>query len=35
MMTVLYEILRLAIAWGICGLVVYFWYYIMSHLGTF
>ena len=29
------EILRLALAWGICALVVVFWYYIMSRLGTF
>jgi hypothetical protein len=32
---VLLEILRLAFAWGICALVVLFWYYIMSRLGTF
>ena len=29
------ELLHLAIAWGICGLVVAFWYYIMSRIGTF
>lgn len=29
------EILRLAFAWGVCGLVVLFWYYILSRLGTF
>ena len=29
------EILRLALAWGICALVVAFWYYIMSRLGQF
>ncbi len=29
------EILRLALAWGICVLIVGFWYYIMSRLGTF
>ncbi len=29
------EILRLALAWGVCGVVVWFWYYIMSRLGTF
>ena len=29
------EILRLAFAWGICALVVLFWYYVMSRLGTF
>ena len=29
------EIIMLAIAWGVCGLVVYFWYYVMSRLGTF
>jgi uncharacterized MnhB-related membrane protein len=29
------ELLSLAIAWGICGLVVAFWYYIMSRIGTF
>jgi hypothetical protein len=32
---VLGEIFSLAIAWGICAVVVAFWYYIMSHLGTF
>ena len=32
---VLLEILRLAFAWGVCALVVLFWYYIMSRLGTF
>jgi hypothetical protein len=32
---VLGEILSLAIAWGVCALVVAFWYYIMSRLGTF
>jgi hypothetical protein len=32
---VLHEILRLALAWGLCGLIVAFWYYIMSRLGTF
>ena len=26
---------RLALAWGICAVVVVFWYYIMSRLGTF
>ena len=31
----LHEILRLALAWGICGLVVAFWYYIMKNLGSF
>ena len=30
-----HEILRLALAWGICGLIVAFWYYVMSRLGTF
>lgn len=29
------EILSLAFAWGICTLVVVFWYYIMSRIGTF
>ena len=29
------EILSLALAWGVCAVVVVFWYYIMSHLGTF
>lgn len=29
------EILRLLFAWGVCGLVVAFWYYVMSRLGTF
>jgi hypothetical protein len=29
------EILRLALAWGICVVIVAFWYYIMSRLGTF
>jgi len=29
------EILNLALAWGICAAVVAFWYYVMSHLGTF
>jgi hypothetical protein len=23
------------LAWGICAVVVVFWYYIMSHIGTF
>jgi hypothetical protein len=32
---VLGEILSLVLAWGICAVVVVFWYYIMSHLGTF
>ena len=34
-MTLIHEILRLALAWGICALVVVFWYYIMSRLGSF
>jgi hypothetical protein len=34
-MTLIHEILRLVLAWGICALVVVFWYYIMSRLGTF
>jgi hypothetical protein len=34
-LAVLYEILRLAFAWGVCVAVVAFWYYIMSRLGTF
>jgi hypothetical protein len=29
------EILRLALAWGICGVIVAFWYYIMKNIGTF
>ena len=29
------EILRLALAWGVCALVVVFWHYVMSRLGTF
>ena len=29
------EILMLLITWVICGLVVAFWYYIMSRIGTF
>lgn len=29
------EIIRLAGAWGLCVLIVLFWYYIMSRLGTF
>jgi hypothetical protein len=32
---VLEELLSLAIAWGICAVMVWFWYYIMSRLGTF
>ena len=35
MLTFLYEVLRLALAWGLCGLIVWFWYYIMKSLGTF
>jgi hypothetical protein len=35
MSAVLIEILRLAFAWGVCAAVVYFWYYIMSRLGSF
>lgn len=35
MLTVLYELFRLALTWAICALVVYFWYYVMSRLGTF
>jgi hypothetical protein len=31
----LHEIVRLLLAWGICGLIVLFWYYIMSRLGPF
>jgi hypothetical protein len=31
----LHEILRLALAWGVCGLVVVFWYWVMKSLGTF
>ena len=31
----LHEILRLGLAWGICVVVVAFWYYIMKNLGTF
>jgi len=29
------EILSLVFAWGVCALVVMFWYYVMSRLGTF
>ncbi|CAO5171451.1 conserved hypothetical protein [Frankia sp. AiPs1] len=29
------EILSLAFAWGVCALVVVFWYYLMSRIGTF
>jgi hypothetical protein len=29
------ELLMLAITWGVCGLVVAFWYYLMSRIGTF
>ena len=29
------EILRLVFAWGSCALVVVFWYYVMSRIGTF
>jgi hypothetical protein len=29
------EILRLAFAWGVCALVVAFWYYVMKNIGTF
>jgi hypothetical protein len=32
---VLNEILRLGLAWGICVVIVAFWYYIMKSLGTF
>jgi hypothetical protein len=32
---VLEEILRLGFAWGVCAVVVVFWYYVMSRLGTF
>jgi hypothetical protein len=32
---VIEEILRLALAWGICALVVWFWYWLMKSLGTF
>jgi hypothetical protein len=32
---VIEEILRLAFAWGVCAVVVAFWYYVMSRLGTF
>jgi len=31
----LHEILRLALAWGICGAVVAFWYWVMKSLGSF
>jgi len=29
------ELLSLAITWAICAVVVAFWYYIMSRIGTF
>jgi hypothetical protein len=32
---VLGEVLSLAIAWGICAVVVVFWYYVMSRIGSF
>jgi hypothetical protein len=32
---VLEEFLSLAMAWGICAVMVWFWFYIMSRLGTF
>jgi len=32
---VIEEILRLGFAWAICAVVVVFWYYIMSRLGSF
>jgi 4-amino-4-deoxy-L-arabinose transferase-like glycosyltransferase len=32
---VIEEILRLGLAWAICTVVVVFWYYIMSRLGSF
>ena len=35
MMAVFVEVLRLAFAWGVCAAVVYFWYYVMSRIGTF
>jgi hypothetical protein len=32
---ILGEVLSLGIAWGICAVVVWFWYYVMKNLGTF
>ena len=34
-MPVLLEIARLGFAWGICALVVLFWYWVMKSIGTF
>lgn len=29
------QIWSLVFAWGVCGIVVYFWYYVMSRIGSF
>lgn len=29
------EILSLGFAWGVCALVVAFWYWLMKNIGTF
>jgi hypothetical protein len=31
----IWEILRYVAAWGGTGLVIYFWYWMFSNLGTF
>ena len=28
------EIVRLGFAWGVMGLVIWFWYWIMKNIGT-
>jgi hypothetical protein len=31
----LLDVLRLAVAFGVVGLIVYFWYWLMESIGSF
>lgn len=33
--TIVAELLRLAFAWGVMGAIVWFWYWLLSNIGTF
>lgn len=29
------DIIRFVVAWGGCALIIWFWYWVMSKIGTF
>ena len=34
-MPVFQELIRMAVAWGAMGAIVFFWYWLISNIGTF